>query len=186
MLHGKMYLTQSQFQKGTRVRHAATELQINPDILAIEIKSQAFAFFDRIPLLLVLLNKADSTRKGLFFVSPPTARTGSLEYCTSQTIKCVSEWMRAIQMNDSHSLVRLCVSSTPINKTELFSKLWIMFHAETRWYWAGFVSTLQQSRWIIWYTITLTSWWMCLGYWNIARMRHLCKTLQYDCSLAIF
>lgn len=64
-------MTPSQFQKGTRVRHAATELQINPDILAIEIKSQAFAFFDRIPLLLVLLNKVDSTRKGLFFLFPP-------------------------------------------------------------------------------------------------------------------
>lgn len=70
MLHEKMYLAQSQFQKGTRVRHAATELQTNPDILAIEIKSQAFAFFYRIPLLLVFLNKADSTRNGLFFVSP--------------------------------------------------------------------------------------------------------------------
>lgn len=37
-----MYLVQSQFQKETRVRHAATELQINPDILAIEIKSEFF------------------------------------------------------------------------------------------------------------------------------------------------
>lgn len=162
-LHGKMHLAQSQFQKGTRVRHAATELQINPDILAVEIKSQNFSSIYMTPLLLVVLNKVDSSRNGIFLF-PHNVRTGSLEYCTSQTIKYASEQMRAIQMNDSYSLARLCVSSTPINKTEFFSKLWIMFHSETRKYWAGFVSALQQNRWIIWYTITLAVQWMCLEY----------------------
>lgn len=70
MLHGKMCLVQSQFQKGTRVRHAATELHINPDILAIEIKSQTFEFIYMISVFLVLLNKVDSTRNGFFLFAP--------------------------------------------------------------------------------------------------------------------
>lgn len=87
-----------------RMRHAATELHINPDILAIEITSQTFAFIYMLPLLLVLLNKADSTRKE-FFCFPPSVRTVSLECCTSQTIKYASEQMRAIQRKGSHSLL---------------------------------------------------------------------------------
>lgn len=30
MLHGKMYLAESQLQSGTRVRQAATQLQVSP------------------------------------------------------------------------------------------------------------------------------------------------------------
>lgn len=45
MLHGKMYLAESQFQNGTRVRQAATGLQVNLDFLSIEIRSQTVVFF---------------------------------------------------------------------------------------------------------------------------------------------
>lgn len=68
MLRGKMYLAESQFQDGTRVRQAATELQVGPDVLAIEIKSQTVVFFYMISLFSVLLNKVDSTRNGLYFL----------------------------------------------------------------------------------------------------------------------
>ena len=141
-LHGKMYLAESQFQNGTRVRQAATELQVSPEVLAIEIKSQTVVFFYMISLLPVLLNKVDSTRNGLYFFPffPPIVKTGSLEYCISQIIKYVSEQMRTIQTNDSYALVRLCVSLTPIDKIQLFSKLWIMSDSEKRRYWAGVVT----------------------------------------------
>lgn len=75
MLHGKMYLAESQFQNGARVRQAATELQVSPDVLVIEIRSQTVVFFCMISLsdleaLSVLLNKVDSTRNGLSFFPP--------------------------------------------------------------------------------------------------------------------
>lgn len=75
MLHGKMYLAESQFQNGARVRQAATKLQVSPDVLVIEIRSQTVVFFCMISLsdseaLSVLLNKVDSTRNGLSFFPP--------------------------------------------------------------------------------------------------------------------
>lgn len=51
MLHGKMYLAESQFQNGTRVKQAAAELQINLDFLSTGIRSQTVVFFNYITLL---------------------------------------------------------------------------------------------------------------------------------------
>lgn len=153
MLHGKPYLAASQFQNGTGVRQAATELQARPDLLS----DRCILLYDTTLLSVPKESwfyQESTLFSSLFF---PNVKTGSLEYRISQTIKYVWEQMRAIQKNDSYSLVRLCVSSTPINKTELFSKLWIVSDSETRRCWAGFVVTLKQSRWIIWYIIKVTS-----------------------------